>query len=116
MSRMQTEAYDAIMQTMRDSWTDERLDDLREEVRDGFLKVDERFEKVDGRFREVDRRFEHMEHRIDEKFEAAKYRSDKQFEAMMDRFDRKFDALYLLIFRFGGAAILALVGLIVTQL
>ena len=95
---VQTASYGVRMQTMRESWTDERLDDLRQEVRDGFLGVDERFDKVD------------------ERFEAMQHRSDRQFEAMQDRFDRKFDALYLLIFRFGGAAILALVGLIVTQL
>ena len=83
---------------MRESWTDERLDDFRQEVRDDFDKVDKRFDKVD------------------ERFDAAQRRTDQQFEAMMDRFDRKFDQLYLLIFRFGGAAILALVGLIVTQL
>jgi DNA anti-recombination protein RmuC len=100
------------MQTMRESWTDERLDDLKQEVRDGFLKVDERFNKVDERFDKIDERFD----KVDERFEAMRHRSDRQFEAMQDRFDRKFDALYLLIFRFGGAAILALVGLVVTQL
>lgn len=83
---------------MRESWTDERLDDLKQEVRDGFVKVDERFDKVD------------------KGLEAMQHRSDRQLEAMQDRFDRRFDALYLLIFRFGGAAILALVGLVVTQL
>ena len=31
------------MQTMREKWTDERLDDLSERVTDGFRRVDERF-------------------------------------------------------------------------
>lgn len=31
------------MQTMREKWTDERLDDLNERVAEGFRRVDERF-------------------------------------------------------------------------
>jgi hypothetical protein len=48
---------------MRESWTDERLDDLNEKVDRGFAKVDERFDKVDERF-------ERLETKIDAKFEA----------------------------------------------
>jgi tetrahydromethanopterin S-methyltransferase subunit G len=44
---------------MRDSWTDERLDDFRGEV-------NRRFDAVDRRFEAVDRRFEHIENRLDE--------------------------------------------------
>jgi hypothetical protein len=37
---MQTEPYAARMQTMRESWTDERLDDLNDRVSDGFQRLD----------------------------------------------------------------------------
>jgi hypothetical protein len=49
------------METMREAWTDERLDDLKDEMRRGFDRVDgdlrqlrlemnERFTSVDARF------------------------------------------------------------------
>jgi hypothetical protein len=31
------------METVREKWTDERLDDLNDRVTDGFRRVDERF-------------------------------------------------------------------------
>ena len=34
---------------MRDKWTDERLDDLKTTVDDGFKRVDQRFAHVDQR-------------------------------------------------------------------
>lgn len=37
----------------RDSWTDERLDDLNHRVDRGFDQVDRRFDSVDRRFEEV---------------------------------------------------------------
>ncbi len=40
--------------TMRESWTDERLDDFRAEV-------NRRFDEVDRRFGAVDRRFDRIE-------------------------------------------------------
>jgi hypothetical protein len=42
------------MQTMRESWTDERLDDLKE-------SMNERFDQVDTRFGQVDRRLDRMD-------------------------------------------------------
>ena len=36
---LQTKAYGAIMQTMREKWTDERLDDLNAKVDRGFERV-----------------------------------------------------------------------------
>jgi DNA anti-recombination protein RmuC len=43
---------------MRESWTDERLDEFAK-------RVDERFDRVDERFDEVDRRFEQVDKRLD---------------------------------------------------
>jgi chromosome segregation ATPase len=42
-----------IMEALRESWTDERLDHFR-------ARVDERFDRVDERFEEVDRRFDRI--------------------------------------------------------
>ena len=61
----------------RTTWTDERLDDLNQTVRDGFARNDaehrairqemrEGFDRVDQRFDRIDQRFE----RIDERFDA----------------------------------------------
>ena len=46
------------METVRESWTDERLDEFGK-------RIDERFDRVDERFDEVDRRFEQVEGRLD---------------------------------------------------
>lgn len=43
---------------MRESWTDERLDEFAK-------RIDERFDRVDERFDEVDRRFEQVDKRLD---------------------------------------------------
>jgi septal ring factor EnvC (AmiA/AmiB activator) len=49
------------MEAMRQSWTDERLDDFREHVDQRFDQVERRFEQVDKRFEQVDRRFDRLE-------------------------------------------------------
>jgi hypothetical protein len=65
------------MQTMRESWTDERLDDFARHVDHRFDAVDRRFDAVDHRFdrveadlrdlrQETSARFEHVETRFDE--------------------------------------------------
>lgn len=61
---MQTEAYAVKMQTMRESWTDERLDDLNGRVSDGFRHVDERFRQVNGRFERIDARLDSIRRMI----------------------------------------------------
>ena len=38
------------MLNMRESWTDERLDDFRGEVNRRFDRVDERFDRLERRF------------------------------------------------------------------
>lgn len=61
----------------RESWTDERLDDLRAETRRefiavrtelqaGFDRVDKKLDKIDERFEKIDERFE----KVDERFES----------------------------------------------
>jgi hypothetical protein len=46
------------MDAMRESWTDERLDDFRSDVSRRFDAVDKRFDAVDRHFAAVERRME----------------------------------------------------------
>lgn len=41
------------MQTMRESWTDERLDDLNARVSEGFQRLDGRIDRVEEEIREL---------------------------------------------------------------
>jgi porphobilinogen deaminase len=68
------------MNAMRETWTDERLDDLNDRVSDGFRRVDEDIRSLRGEM------------------------------------NTRFDALQRRMVQFGGAMIVALVGLIGTQL
>jgi len=56
-------AYMAVM--AREAWTDERLDDFKENVNQRFDAVDKRFDAVDKRFDKVDERFDKMDARFD---------------------------------------------------
>jgi tetrahydromethanopterin S-methyltransferase subunit G len=49
----------------REAWTDERLDDLKEDVNRRFDEVDKRFDQVDKRFDKVDARLDKIDTRID---------------------------------------------------
>ncbi len=51
------------MYRMRDGWTDERLDDFRDDVNRRFDKVDSRFDKVDAELHRVNDRLDGL-HRI----------------------------------------------------
>jgi hypothetical protein len=51
--------------TVRESWTDERLDEFGKRMDERFDRVDERFDEVDRRFEQVDRRFEQVDRRLD---------------------------------------------------
>jgi hypothetical protein len=58
------------MTTMREKWTDERLDDLNHRVDLGFESVDRRFDSVDRRFDRMDSRFDSLESRLDARFDS----------------------------------------------
>jgi tetrahydromethanopterin S-methyltransferase subunit G len=51
--------------TVRESWTDERLDDFKERVDQRFDEVDRRFDDVDKRFDKVDARLDRIDGRLD---------------------------------------------------
>jgi hypothetical protein len=48
----------------RESWTDERLDDLAKHMDARFDQVDARFDQVDARFDQVDARFSQIDARF----------------------------------------------------
>lgn len=75
------------MYKMNDGWTDERMDDFRDEVY-------RRFDKFEG---EVDKRFDKV---------------DREFHRVHDRLD----SLYRAQFVVGGGIIAALLGVIATQI
>jgi hypothetical protein len=122
------------MEAVRESWTDDRLDDLngkvdalRVEMKTEFVAVrgamSERFDKIDTRFDKMEKRFDKVDARfekIDERYEKAEIRSIERFERMEERFDQRLDSLNHLLILFSGgvcaALITALAGLIATQL
>ena len=46
------------MQTVRESWTDERLDEFGKRMDERFDRVDERFDDVGLRFEQIDKRLD----------------------------------------------------------
>ncbi|HEY6550285.1 MAG TPA: hypothetical protein VIY71_03690 [Solirubrobacterales bacterium] len=97
------------MATVRESWTDERLDDLKESVGDLARRMDSGF----------------AESRMDIRQGAASIRKEmkEEFQAVDARFDAmqgSIDALQRTIIQIGGgmaaAFCAALIGLIATQL
>jgi hypothetical protein len=82
------------METMRESWTDARLDDFRGETA-------RRFDGVYRRFDEVDRRFDRVESRI---------------ENLAKKMNARFDGLQRSLIITQATFIAALLGLFATQL
>jgi len=93
------------METMtRESWTDERLDDLNVRVSEGFARLDsrideglrevrvemremraetnERFEGMERRFEQIDKRFAHMDDRLNTSFGRIDERLDSMARAI----------------------------------
>ncbi len=58
------------MEAMRQSWTDDRLDDFRGEVNRRFDEMDRRFEGVDKRFDRVDQRFDDLSRQMNARFDS----------------------------------------------
>jgi flagellar capping protein FliD len=110
------------MEAMRESWTDDRLDDLNGKVDALRVEMSDRFDKIDGRFDKIDDRFEKMDDRfekMDDRFEKMDDRFDRRFERIDDRFE-SMDARLLQIYQtmlwFCGVALAALIGLLATQI
>jgi hypothetical protein len=99
------------METMRSTWTDERLDDLNARVDRGFEQVDHRFEQVDRRFERMERKFD----RVDERFQLI----DQRFVQMgvaLEGINRRLTQGLIGIAAAMMAGFAAIIALIATQL
>jgi hypothetical protein len=95
------------MDAVRSSWTDERLEDFRDDVNRRFDDVDRRFEAVDRRFDTVDRRIDALTDRVTEMDARLTGRIDSLQHLMVQGF------IAIMAAMFTGFAGLA--ALIVTQ-
>lgn len=57
--------YSGSMQVMRESWTDERLDEFGKRMDERFDRVDERFNEVEAKLEQVDKRFDKVDARLE---------------------------------------------------
>jgi hypothetical protein len=112
------------MEAMRQSWSDDRLDDLNHRVDAGFARVDQRFTQMEAR---MDTRFAQMDERMDARFarfeaklDATAHELRMQVQGDTHQLNSRFDAMQQTMIRIGGGLIGVLVassaGLIATQL
>jgi len=97
------------MEAMRQSWSDDRLDDLNKRVDDGFARVDGQFARVDAQFA-----------RLDSKIDAAAAELRQEMQMGFHQVNSRFNAMQQTMIRIGGGLIGVLIaagaGLIATQL
>ena len=97
------------MEAMRESWTDDRMDDLNGKVDALHLEVRTEFKAVRGEMRDG---FDRTDKRFD--------KIDERFERLEERFDQRLDSLNHVLILFSGgvcaALITALAALVATQL
>jgi hypothetical protein len=114
------------MEAMRESWTDDRMDDLNGKVDALRLETRTEFKAVRGELKdefhavrtEMKEEFAAVRgemkagfDKIDDRFERMEIRGDQRFEAMMDRLC----SLQRMMFQFCGGGLVALIGFIATQ-
>jgi hypothetical protein len=118
--------YAEGMEAMRQSWTDSRMDDLKGQVDRLDTKVDRLDAKVDRLDAKMDKGFE----RLDAKIDKGDAKMDKGFERLDAKIDRaseaqaaRIDMLNQTILAATGrlfaaciAVVVAIIGLIATQL
>lgn len=90
--------------TVRQHWSDDRIDSLDRKVDEGFRRVDERFKLVDQRFDMVDQRFEQVGKRLD------------RIEAGIVGLRQEMSAMQRSMVQFAVVLSTALAWLVVTQL
>jgi len=87
----------------REAWTDERLDDLKENVNQRFDQVDKRFDLVDKRFEQVDKRFDKVDKRLDAMQADMKHGFESMYRTMIIGFVTLFASIVASVL---GAALL----------
>jgi hypothetical protein len=84
------------MEAMRQSWSDDRLDDLNNRVDAGFARMDARFgqmeERMDTRFAQTEERMDARFAQMEERMDARSARLDAKIEKYFDRLDAKLDS------------------------
>jgi hypothetical protein len=96
------------MEAMRQSWTDDRLDDLNRNVDGRFDQVNRRFDQVDDRFDRVEGELREFRGEMNEMRSEINRRFDSMQRSMM------YGAIALSSAMLAGFA--AMVGLVATQL
>lgn len=112
------------MEAMRQSWSDDRLDDLSERVDRLSDRVDAGFARLDAKIdAKVDAAAAELRQEMNLRFAQADAHIDTRFAHIDMRFDRmeaRFDAMQQTMIRVGGGLIGVLIaagaGLIATQL
>jgi hypothetical protein len=127
------------MEAMRQSWSDDRLDDLNKRVDEGFTRVDARFahleKRVDAGFNRLDAKIDdavgRLDSKLDRKLDSSTAKLDRKLDGSaaelrremkmgFDQINARFDTMQQTMIRVGGGLIGVLVassaGLIATQL
>ena len=97
----------------REAWTDERLDDLKENVNQRFDQVDKRFAEVDKRFDKVDERFD----KVDQRFDKVEAEMRAGFAEVNGRIDSMQRTMIICFSGMTASIVASVVGaILVTQL
>jgi hypothetical protein len=103
----------AIMEAMRQSWSDDRLDDLNKRVDDGFARVDAQFARLEERMQAG---FD----RADARLETTAAELRREMQMGFHDVNARFDAMQQTMMRIGagliGVLIVSSAGLIATQI
>jgi chromosome segregation ATPase len=83
------------MEAMRQSWSDDRLDDLNGRVDAGFARVDAQFARVDTQFARVDEKLERLDAKIDSKVDGSTAELRREMRDGFDRINQRLDRLML---------------------
>lgn len=110
---MQTTGYGVIMETVREKWTDERLDDLKDEVATLRTEMRDEFRAVRDEMRSE---FRAVRDEMKGEFRAIRAEMSDEFTAIRAEMHAGFESMHRTMVQFGGILIVALIGLIGTQL
>jgi hypothetical protein len=115
------------MEAMRNSWTDDRLDDLNTRIDQGFSRVEAEIRGVRTEMRtefaairgETEEESSSVRADMKEEFASVRQEMKEGFALMEKRFERmdeRFDGFQQTINRFGAGIIIALLGVLLTQI
>jgi hypothetical protein len=105
------------MESMRATWTDERLDDLTHHVDGGFERVDKELGEVRGELstlrREMRDEFTSVRGEMNQQFGSLREDMHAEGLAIRTEINGRLDSLQRTMIQFGASMIVAFVGLIV---